>query len=242
MDDDASALSRLIDAGLPVDSADSSGAPLMFFCVEGRLQCLAMLLRLGAPPAQRCPDGSTPAMRAARTCPASFAILASASDPWADEDKQGNNVLHQASMAQSPHGLLAMRHAVEAAPHACLHAVNTQGMNPLACACRLDNDRALRLLLPRSDPLSRNPLTGRSPLAYCIEHDRPLCARILWDIPGALGQSVDNLSMLAWAISLCGSHRSAWPWLAGKIATAEREALLLDQHIEPASRSSSGRL
>lgn len=239
MDDDAPALARLIDAGLSIESTDSSGAPLMFFCVEGRLDCLALLLSLGANPAHRCPDGSTPAMRAARTCPVSFALLAAASDPWAPSDNQGNNVLHHASMGQTPHGLLALRLALGMAPLSAIHAPNLHGMDPLASACRLDNDQALRILLPSSDPLAPNSVTGLSPLAYCIEHDRPLCARVLWDIPGALGQLVDGLPMLAWAIGLSSRapHRSGWPWLAGKVAFAEREALLANHqsHAPPSS-------
>jgi ankyrin repeat protein len=225
MDDDARALSRLIHEGLSIDATDSSGAPLIFFCVEGRHSCLALLLSLGANPAQACPDGSTPSMRAARTCPVSFAALLRARAPWLDVDKHGNNTLHQGSMAQSPHGLLALRSACELAPSSCVDAVNHHGFTPLAVACRIDNDDALRVLLPRSNPLALNPLTGRSPLAYCIENDRPRCALILWGISGATSQRVDGYSMLKWAQRHSSEHKTPWPWLGLKIAQAERDEL-----------------
>lgn len=152
-DADLLALTRL---GLDPDSADASGAPLLFHCAQGSSNCLSLLLSLGADPSLACPDGTTAAMRAARCCPICLGLLQSLPGAWDARDSGGRGALHHAAMGasqESSHSRAALLLACDRAPDACFSRLTCEGKTPLALACERANPVAALALLSRSDPL-----------------------------------------------------------------------------------------
>lgn len=224
--DDDRALRRLLDDGLDPNAVDSSGAPLLFFCVEGRIRCLSLMLGRGANPNQATPDGTTPFMRAARTCNLCLATLTQSAIFWTQLDRVGNNALHHGSMAHSPQALASFELAIRHAPKSLLEQANHKGMTPLAMACHYDNPPALRILIHQgADPLAINSQTGRDPLAFCLENGKVPSALFLWRYGSLDRTAPDGGSMLRWAARACENRPGMHEAIAPLIARAERAAL-----------------
>jgi len=229
--DDDHALLRLLDTGLDPNAVDPSGAPLLFFCVEGHLRCLSLMLARGANPNLATPDGTTPFMRAVRTCKLCLSTLTRSTLHWNQIDRAGNNALHHGAMAHSPQALAALELAIRHSPESLLEQANHKGMSPLAISCYYDNPAALQIFINHgANPLAINSQTGHDPLAYCLEHGKVACTLHLWRFGSLDRAAPDGGTLLRWASTACENFPALYAAIAPLIAQAEHVALSTECH------------
>ena len=216
-------LASVIDhTGLSVSATDCSGAPLIFFCTEGRISCLNFLLSRGVNPNQTCPDGTTPVMRASKTCPECLSLLLEYKADLNLRDSWGQNILHHGVFGQTIHARKALELVCRKSSEALFCMPDRRGRIPLIAAVRSDNEHAVTLFSKRTPLLFVDSESNRHALALALELGASLSARVLWPLYQSLVSYDQMKSLIDLALYSCQKYPAVMDHLGQDIHRFER--------------------